>query len=52
MISNVNTIIASLLNMPKLGVTRAKANQAPDKFANTPESALRNAREFLVTSLV
>ena len=53
MISNVNTTIALVLKLlEKLGVTKARANQAPDKFANTAESAFRKAREFLPINLV
>jgi len=36
MISTVNIVIDSLINMLlKLGVARARANQAPERFAST-----------------
>lgn len=53
MISTVNTTIASLSTiLLKLGVMNASVSQAADKFANTAESAFKNAREVLFTNLV
>lgn len=53
MISNVNTTIALVLKLlEKLGVTKARANQAPDKFDSTAESDFKNARIFLPINII
>lgn len=49
----VNTSIVLLLKMLlKLGVTRTRANHAAERFEVTEDSALRNAREVLLTNIV
>ena len=50
--SFVNKImISGVERWEKLGVTKAMANQAADKFTNTADNIFRNAKWVLVTKI-